>query len=241
MKCPNCYQENDKGRATCHNCGEDLTKISPDYNPEEDFTPKETVSQPKKRAPSRFFRFIGRLIAGIFNFILYVVVLIVCIAAVMAVLFYQCRVNIPIPPDWEILPKVVVNYWNWADEWQMERCPKLTPDNYFFGNEPIPKFDEEGELILEPECADAVITFDSWNAPAGTTFTISLDNFKPGETVEACWYYPSNALNNCATLTMDENGHEETVYFSSDQDPRGEYRMEVSGECPLVSTEWTIN
>ena len=186
-------------------------------------------------------RAIGRFFSGILNFILYIVVIIICVAAILGVLVWQCRVNIPIAPGWKFMPKIAANYWNWLDDWQMERCPKLAPDNYFFGDEPVPAFDESGELVFEPECSPSVITFNPRSAPVGTFINISLDGFMPEETVRACWYLPlTTSTDDCLDLQTDENGHLETGYTSDKSYPKGVYRMEVQDSCALVSQEFTL-
>ncbi|MCD6355779.1 MAG: hypothetical protein J7L66_00715 [Anaerolineaceae bacterium] len=235
MKCSNCYYENKNGQNMCKNCN--LKLHSPGERKNEKLY---IIPRTGSRQISRPFTFLWRLIASLFNFILYIIVLIICLGAILGVLVYQCRVNIPVHPDWDFLPNVVANYWNWADEWQMNRCPKLTEKNYLFGDEPIPKFDGEGELIVTPECGNASITFAQWSAPAGTTFKISLDGFPPNETIHCCWYFPSSVLVNCTDLEADKNGHRDTVYWSSDQDPKGKYRMEAQGGCANAIVEWTI-
>ncbi|MDO9546042.1 MAG: hypothetical protein Q7J07_04730 [Pelolinea sp.] len=194
----------------------------------------------KHRRKGGFGRFISGLFSSIFSFLILMFVLLLVIAVLLAVLVYQCRLNIPIPPEWDFLPKVVIHYWNWADEWQMERCPDLAEGNYFFGSEPLPKFDEQGEMIIVPECAAASITFSPWSAPAGTTFKISLDGFAPNETIHACWYFPSSALVNCTDMESDSQGHRETVYWSGGTDPVGQYRMDAQGDCAAASVEWTV-
>lgn len=243
MKCPNCYFDNQRNKNVCENCGSDLHPPEPLPTTNPDMTPGMT-SVPRSGSTGnggrRLLRGIGRMFVAIINFILYVAVLIICAAAILFVLLWQCRVNWPIAPNWEFLPKVVVNYWNWLDEWQMKRCPDLTPDNYFFGDEPVPTFNQSGELVMNPDCGSAVITFSPQSAPAGTTLDISLDGFMPEETVQACWYFPSNKLENCLDLETDAEGHAETVYFSTNDYPRGTYRMEAEDSCPLVSQEFTL-
>jgi hypothetical protein len=232
MKCPNCYFDNQKNINVCENCGEDLY---PPSQPENNITPN--TGYRRKRG---FGFFIGKLFSGIFSFLGYIIVLLLITIAILAVLIFQCRLNIPLPPAWDFLPKVVISYWNWADDWQMEQCPDLNKNNYFFGSEPLPKFDNEGNLVIEPECGQAAITFSPWSAPAGSIFEISLDSFSPNDTVHACWYYPSTALVNCTDLETDNEGHRDTKYWSSSTDPTGTYRMEAQGQCSSASVEWTV-
>lgn len=206
---------------------------------------------PQRNAPSsntgpreknRFFAWIRRLISSIFSCLMYIIFLILIVLTILVILIFQCRLNIPIPPQWNFLPNTVVNYWEWADDWQMSRCPELEEGNYILGGEPLPVFDEEGEIIPIPTaCVEGSITFSPWNASAGSTFDISLDDFSANETLHACWYYPSGSLVNCVNLEVDENGHRETTYWSENDEPTGVYRMEVDGECASVSTEWTID
>jgi hypothetical protein len=244
MKCPNCYYENQRNKNVCENCGSDLHPPQPLPAADPSLTPG--MSQvPRSKAThgggSRLLRGIGRFFNTILSFILYVVVLIICAAAILFVLLWQCRVNWPIAPNWEFLPKVAVHYWNWLDGWQMTRCPDLTPGNYFFGDEPVPVFDESGAQMNGSQCGNAVISFSPQSAPAGTTLDISLDGFMPEETVEACWYYPSNALENCLDLMTDADGNAETVYLSSTNHPRGTYRMEVEDTCGQYSQEFCLD
>jgi len=123
----------------------------------------------------------------------------------------------------------------------MTRCPDLTPGNYFFGDEPVPALDESVLIINGSQCGNAVITFRPQSAPAGTMLNISLDGFTPKETVEACWYFPSNALENCLELMTDADGNVETVYLSSTNYPRGIYRMEVEDTCGQYSQEFCLD
>jgi len=167
-------------------------------------------------------------------------VIIICAAAILFVLLWQCRVNLPVAPNWSFMPKIVANYWNWLDDWQMKRCPDLTPDNYFLGDEPVPAFGADGDLIFQPECGEAAITFTPESAPAGSTFTISLDHFTPDSTLKSCWYFPSTKLENCADLDTDEDGHRDTAYFSDANSPTGTYLMEVEDECGMVRKEFVV-
>ena len=243
MKCPNCYYENQRNKNVCENCGSDLHPPEPLPTTDTSITPgmsRVPRSGSRGEGASRFVRGVGRFFGAIFSFILYGSVLIVCAAAILYVLLWQCRVNMPIAPDWEFLPKVVVHYWNWLDSWQMKRCPDLTPNNYFFGDEPVPAFNENNELMNESQCGNAVITFSPQSAPAGTTLNISLDGFMPEEIVEACWFFPSKALENCLDLETDADGHVKTVYLSSNNFPRGIYRMEAQDSCNQVSQEFRL-
>jgi len=109
------------------------------------------------------------------------------------------------------------------------------------GDEPLPVFDEEGEIITPPTpCTKGTITYSPTNAPAGSTFDISLDGFLANETVHACWYFPSGSLVNCSDLEVDENGHRDTYFWSEIDNPTGAYLMEVAGKCATVSVDWTI-
>ena len=243
MKCPNCYFDNQKNKNVCENCGSDLQPPQPLPVSAVDpaLTPRATrMARPGGGGGSRLLHAIWRFFAGILNFILYFAVIIICAAAILFVLIWQCRVNVPIAPNWEFMPKIAANYWNWLDGWQMKRCPDLTPNNYFFGDEPVPAFDESGELVFAPECGPAVITFNPPSAPAGTTRNISLEGFMPEETVKACWFFPSGKLENCIDLQTDADGAAETVYFSDKSFPSGEYRMEVVDSCATVSQTFTL-
>ena len=237
MKCPNCYFENRENVKVCENCGE---IFQPDLE-SQDIPEELTRSGPKKyRQKGRLVRIISGLFSAIFSFLFSMLMLLLLIIVLLGVIVYQCRLNIPIPPGWNFLPKVVTHYWNWVDEWQMERCQDLAEGNNFLGSELLPKLDEQSEVFLTPECAPASITFSPWSAPAGTTFDISLDGFTPNETIHACWYYPSSALVNCSDLESDDQGHRETVYWSDGTDPIGQYRMDAQGECASASVEWTV-
>jgi len=232
MKCPNCAFDNQKNLNMCENCGEDLrTPFQPEY---------KSTSHMRSREKGKIGSFIGQVFSGIFSFLVIIILLILIIATILVVLIIQCRLNIPISPEWDFLPKVVSNYWIWADDWQMEKCPTLTKGNYFFGEEPLPKFDDEGELLVESECSHASITFSPWSAPAGSSFEISLDGFSPNDTIDACWYYPSGALVNCIDLQADEEGHRDTLYWSNSTGPIGKYLMEAQGQCSFASVEWTV-
>ena len=240
MKCPNCGFNNRENAKVCENCGEVFQP-----NPQ-----SQDISEEELTPSSReFWRegsiggFISWFFSAILSFLASVFILLIVIGILLRVLVYQCRLNIPIPPDWDFLPEVVIYYWNWADEWQMKHCPDLIEGNYFFGSEPLLTFisqEENAESIQTPECAPGSITFSPWSAPAGTTFGISLDGFAPNETIHACWYFPSSALVNCANLIADNQGHRETVYWSEDLDPIGEYRMDAHGACATASVKWTV-
>jgi len=238
MKCPKCYFLNEDDRTTCAFCGADLP-----LDDSEEALQTLRKSRKSKQARRQIRQTMGgirRWIANLFFFILYALVTVMCILIILFILVRQCVVNWPIAPEWDFLPNVVVNYWNWLDEWQMKRCPDLMPDNYFFGDEPVPIFDESGALTVESACGNAVITFNPQSAPAGTTMDISLDGFMPEETIEACWYYPSTKLENCIDLQTDADGQAETVYFSSSDYPRGTYRMEAEDSCALVSQDFIL-
>lgn len=237
MKCPNCFFDNRENVKICEQCGEIFQPaLEPEDNPEE-----LTGSASKKfRRKGRLGRFISGFFSAIFSFLITIFILLLVITILLGVLVYQCRLNIPIPPEWDFLPKVVVFYWNWVDEWQMGRCPDLTMENKIFDSELIPIFDEQVEDTVASECAPGSITFSPWSAAAGATFDISLDGFAPKETIRACWYYPSSALVNCTDLESDDQGHRETIYWSSSTDPVGQYRMDAQGECTSASVEWTI-
>ncbi len=232
MKCPNCYFDNQKNNNVCEKCGEDLY---PPFQPEYKITPSTST-----RRQRRFGSFIERLFSDIFSCLSYIIILLLIAFTILAVLIFQCRLNIPILPGWDFLPQIMINYWGWADDWQMDRCPKLTEGNYFFGDKPMPKFDDEGDLVIEPECEQATITFSPWSAPVGSSFEISLDGFSPNDTIHACWYYPSTTLVNCTDLESDEDGHRDTMYWSSSTDPIGTYHMEAQGQCSEASVEWTV-
>lgn len=232
MRCPNCFFDNQKNANVCESCGEDL------YSPSQ--SEYKIRSNAGYHRQGKFGSFIGQLLSGIFSCLTYIIILLLVVIAILAALIYQCYLNIPIPPEWDFLPKNVISYWNWADDWQMERCPTLTKGNYFFGKEPLPRFDKEGELLVESEYNQVSITFSPWSAPAGSSFEISLDGFSPNDTIHACWYYPSGALVNCADLETDEEGHRDTLYWSNSTDPIGKYLMEAQGQCASASVEWTV-
>ena len=232
MKCPNCSFDNQNNAKVCESCGEDL------YHP---FQPEYKIrANAGTHRPGNFGSFIWRLLSDIFSCLTTMIVLSLIISAILAVLIYQCHLNIPILSRWDFLPKKVISYWNWADDWQMERCPTLTEGNYFFGEEPLPRFDNEGELLVESEYSQASITFSPWSAPSGSSFEISLDGFSPNDTIHACWYYPSGSLVNCTNLEADEDGHRDTLYWSNSTDPIGKYLMEAQGQSVSASAEWTV-
>ena len=236
MKCPICYFENTYNVNVCEKCGADLRAS---LNPQQ---AAYNNPNPGNREQNRFLAWAGRQFSSFFSCVMYIIFLIFFILIILTILAFQCRLNIPIPPRWDFLPNSVINYWEWADDWQMSRCPDLEEGNYILGDEPLPVFDEEGEIITPPTaCAGGTITFSPWNAATGSTFDISLDGFSANEILNACWYYPSGSLVNCTDLEVDENGHRDTVYWSESDEPTGIYRMEVDGECATVSTEWTID
>jgi len=228
MKCPNCNFDNQKNVSICENCGEDF------------FAPFQPEYKIRQNTGYHLSSFIGRLLSGIFSCLTYIIILTLVITTILAVLIYQCHLNIPILPGWDFLPKNVISYWNWADDWQTERCPKLTEGNYFFGEEPLTRFDNEGELLVESEYGQASITFSPWSAPSGSSFEISLDGFSPNDTIHACWYYPSGALVNCTDLEADKDGHRDTLYWSNSTSPVGKYLMEAEGQFASASVEWTV-
>jgi len=232
MRCPNCFFDNQKNTNVCESCGEDLYPL---------FQPEYKIrSNAGTRRQGKFWAFIGQLLSGILSCLTTMIVLSLIMIAILALLIYLCHLNIPIPPRWDFMPKNVISYWNWADDWQVEKCPTLTEGNYFFGKEPLPRFDDEGELLVESEYSQASITFSPWSAPAGSSFEISLDGFSANDTIHACWYYPSGALVNCTDLKADENGHRDTLYWSNSAGPVGKYLMEAQGQYTSASAEWTV-
>ena len=232
MRCPNCFFDNQKNVNVCESCGEDLFPPSqPEYR---------IRANAGYRWQGKFGSFIGRLLSSIFSCLTCIIVLLLAILTILAALIYLCHLNIPVPPRWDFLPKNAISYWNWADDWQTERCPKLTEGNYFFGENPLPKFDKDGELLVEPENSQASITFSPWSAPAGSSFEISLDGFSANDTIHACWYYPSGALVNCTDLEANEEGHRGTLYWSNSTCPIGKYLMEAQGQRAFASAEWTV-
>jgi len=246
MICPACGFDNQKNKNVCRQCGSDLHSRLPDeYTPIQP-APGSAPIQPAggyaEPRPAPKMSFFSRLLSALFSCLAYAIFLLLILITILALLILQCHLNIPNPPAWEFMPAAIAEYWDWADDWQMERCPDLAEDNYLFGSEPLPIFNNQGgmPIEIEPVCRPGTINFAPRSAPVGSTFSITLEGFVPNEPLRACWYFPSTTLVNCADLEADAFGKTDTVYWSGENEPRGKYTMEVESLCGLVTANWTV-
>jgi len=225
MICPNCNHDNPEGARQCEECGADFGK---------------TVQFPRHRESTGIFSSLTSCITSCLSYVLIALLVGITVAAVA---LFNCIFNFPEAPK-EGYPEQILTLWEKIDNLQKSKCEKSgfagesektgTPEE-----RPTEIFEETAEE--ESMCGQPRIRFEPSAGTISATFDIYLDGFSANDSIQACWYYPSGELINCAELQSDKNGYRKTTFWSEKSDPAGEYRMEAQGVCSEAEATWTIH
>lgn len=222
MICPNCGHKNPGGLTNCEECGADFGKSS-------------------KAAKSDKGLF-SNLTTCFTSCLSYFLIAVLIAATIVFVALFNCIFNLPDLPDREY-PAIFVRLWNEIDSRQQARCADSGYAEEAEPTEPVPQEipENKAEPIEEAVmCGQPTIRIEPANGSVGATFTIILEGFSPSDQIEACWFYPSGEIINCAELDADSSGFRKTTFWSETNDPPGDYRMEAKGQCSEASTVWEI-
>ena len=148
-----------------------------------------------------------------------------------AVAVFNCMFDVPEAPE-QGYPVQILDLWEKIDNLQEDKCA----DTGYPGESVIVGGNGQGTET----CGHPSIRFEPAGGTLDTKFEIFLEGFSENDGIEACWYYPSGELVNCAELDADKNGFHRTTYWSEENDPPGEYRMEAKGECSEADAVWFI-
>ncbi len=222
MKCPNCDHDNPKGLWECEECGANFEK--------------STRSAGRRNSTDLFSNLSSCFISGISYFLITVLIAL----TIGAVAVFNCTFDVPDVPQ-EGYPAQILTIWENIDNLQKTKCA----DTGYAGESKEKEIGEslKSDTVEEGKqdsaiCGQPSIRFEPAGGTIGTTFEIFLEGFSVNDEIKTCWYYPSGELINCAEIDADENGFRKTVYWSEEDDPPGEYRMEAKGKCSEANAAW---
>lgn len=224
MKCPYCDHDNPNGLWICEDCGANFQK---------------SAKSSRSRSSSDLFSNLSSCFTSCISYFLVALLIALTIGAVAV---FSCTFDVPEAPE-QGYPVQILDLWEKIDNLQKEKCVDVgfAGEIEEKGIEEIHDSDIVGENGKETEtCGFPSIRFEPVGGTIGTQFDIFLEGFSANDEIEACWYYPSGELINCAELDANENGFRKTSFWSEENDPPGEYRMEAKGECSEADAVWLI-
>jgi len=200
---------------------------------------EKSAKPSRSRSSSDLFSYLSSCFTSCISYFLIALLIALTISAIAV---FNCLFDVPEVPE-QGYPVQILDLWEKIDNLQEDMCVDIgyASESEEKGIEELQESDiVEGNVQETETCGHPSIRFEPVGGTIGTQFEIFLEGFSANDEIEACWYYPSGELINCAELDADENGFRKTTYWSEENDPPGEYLMEAKGECSKAEAAWFI-